>query len=272
MSLSADRESAAAQVLIVVPTLGRRPTELEQTLSSVAEQGVPTDVVLVAPTGESAARALARAFGANVVDDPGGLSSAINAGFRVAQPHHVLGNWLADDDTLEPDALAETTRVLLEHPDVAVAYGRCQYVDERDNPLWVSRAGKIAELVLPWGPDLIPQPGLLFRLADFQAIGGLDETLEFAMDLDLLLRLRRRGRFQYVPKTLATFRWHPDSLTVGFREASLAESEAVKKRYLPAFAKPISSAWELPVRWATRKMAGRLNARAQARRSTRLSN
>lgn len=60
--------------------------------------------------------------------------------------------------------------------------------------MWTSRSGRLAPALLSWGPSLIPQPGMLFRVADFRAVGGLDESLHYAMDLDLLLRLRRRGR------------------------------------------------------------------------------
>ena len=46
------------------------------------------------------------------------------------------------------------------------------------------------------------------------AAGGYDESLRFAMDLDMFLRLRSRGRFVSTPRTVASYRWHPDALTV----------------------------------------------------------
>ena len=70
-----------ARVLLVVPTLGRRPELLERTMSSIADQSVPADVVIVAPDGDEI-RATAARFGAAFIVDPGSQTKAINAGGR----------------------------------------------------------------------------------------------------------------------------------------------------------------------------------------------
>lgn len=255
---------AEPRVLIVVPTLGQRPDYLEQTLRSVADSGVAADIAVVCPTDAQHARELARTFDARVVHDPGSLSGAVNAGLAVAQPHHLYGNWIGDDDLLAPRSLAATTAALDRDPGAVLAFGHCTYIDERGRSIWTSRAGRVATWMLPWGPDLIPQPGMLFRLADFRAVGGLDESLRFAMDLDLLLKLRRQGRFIAIDQAVSCFRWHANSLTVSDRTASLAESEAVKRRYLPVALRRVAPIWEHPVRLATRLAAGRVTARARA--------
>jgi GT2 family glycosyltransferase len=103
---------------------------------------------------------------------------------------------------------------------------------------------------------------LLIRRAAWEEVGGLDLSLRYSMDLDLLLRLRRLGPFVAVPSPVATFRWHTESLTVSQREASLAEAQEVKRRQLGAIARTCAPLWEGPVRYATRKAAGRVNARA----------
>jgi GT2 family glycosyltransferase len=103
---------------------------------------------------------------------------------------------------------------------------------------------------------------MLFRLDAFRDVGGLDESLQFAMDLDLLLRLKRRGRLVDVGRPVSSFRWHSTSLTVSDRSSSLAESEQVKRRYLPRAVRPLAPLWEAPVRLATRLAARRLVARA----------
>jgi hypothetical protein len=84
------------------------------------------------------------------------------------------------------------------------------------------------------------------------------------MDLDLLLRLRTRGRFVYVGQTVSCFRWHQTSLTVSDRTRSLAESERVKHRYLPSPLRRVAPLWDVPVRWATAEAARRVARRAAA--------
>jgi GT2 family glycosyltransferase len=261
---SGRQHGAAPRTLLVVPTLGRRPEYLTQTLASVRAQDVPVDVVVVCPPDAGEARRAAVTHGATVLDDPGGMSAAVNVGLGAAREHHVYGNWIGDDDLLSPGSLAATTAALDRDPGAVVAYGACTYIDQAGRELWTSRAGRVAAWLLPWGPDLVPQPGMLFRLADFHAAGGLDESLQFAMDLDLLLRLRRRGRFVALRQPVSSFRWHAQSLTVSDRSTSLAESERVKRRYLAPPLRALAPAWEAPVRLATRIAARRLGERAAA--------
>jgi GT2 family glycosyltransferase len=249
--------------LVVVPTLGRRLEYLAETLESILVQDAPHDLVVVAPVAAEEARALATSQGARLVDDPGGLSAAVNAGIATAGPDHMYANWIGDDDRLAPGALALAAGLLSEHDGVSLVYGHCQYIDPSGRPLWTSRAGRWADLALPWGPNLIPQPGMLFRTTDFRAVGGLDESLQYAMDLDLLLRLRRRGRLVDLGVPVSSFRWHPDSLTVSSRRASLLESEAVKRRYLPPAARRVALLWERPTRWATHLAAEVVTRRAR---------
>lgn len=259
----------SAPVLLVVPTLGRRLDFLQQTLDSIAAQDVAADVVLVTPRDATAARDLAAERGARVVDDPGSLPAAVNVGVATAGPDHRYVNWIGDDDLLAPGSLASTTRALSADRGRVVAYGACAYIDDQGRHLWTSQAGRWAQRILPWGPDLIPQPGMLVRLDAWQAVGGVDASLRFAFDLDLLLKLRRQGSFVDVGTVVSSFRWHPDSLTVSDRTTSLDESEAVKRRYLSARARRLSWLWEQPVRVATRAAAREVTRRARQRSRTK---
>ena len=257
-----DKPDRPTRILIVVPTLGQRTEFLKRTLSSIADQGVPVDVVLVTPPTAQEARAIGATYGASLLDDPGGLSAAINLGMSQAEAEHEFVNWLGDDDTLAEDSLLAVCSALDRDPRASAAFGRCLYVDEHDNPLWVSQAGRAAPRVITWGPNLVPQPGMLIRREAWLAVGGLDTTLKYTMDLDLLLRLKRWGPLVSVPRIVSTFRWHVESLTVAERDASLAESEAVKRRYLPGVAAALAPAWEGPVRWATKRAAANVTKRA----------
>jgi hypothetical protein len=257
----------ATEVLIVIPTLGQRVDYLRQTLESIRNQQVAADITVVTPVSAVAARSLAHEFNAKVIDDPGSLPAAINLGVADAGMQHLYVNWLGDDDLLTADSLRVCVATLVAHPKTVLAYGACEYIDEQGQTLWVSRAGKWAQRILSWGPDLIPQPGMLVRRAAWSAVGGLDTSLRFAFDLDLLLKLRRQGRFVDVGAVVSQFRWHPDSLTVSDRTSSLNESEEIKRRYLSPWARKLSWLWEKPVRGATR-----VAARSVTRRAIRAAN
>ncbi len=252
-----------ADVLIVIPTLGRRAEYLGQTLESIVSQSVAVDIVLVAPPNAPAVIEAMTRYGLTVIADPGSLPSAINAGMATAQTHHRYVNWLGDDDLLTPGSLATTSAALDADSRRVLAYGACSYIDEQGRDLWVSKAGRWAERILAWGPDLIPQPGMLVRREAWNQVGGVDETLKFAFDLDLLLKLKRVGTLFDVGTVVSSFRWHAESLTVSDRTMSLDESEAVKRRYLPPTARQLAWMWEKPVRGATRLAAREVTRRAR---------
>jgi len=235
---------------------------LRENLASIRSQSVNSDIVLVAPPEDDEVQKAARDFDADLVADPGTLPGAINAGVSQAGAHHEFVNWLGDDDLLEPHSLAATTAALDIHARAVVAYGACRYIDDRGQELWVSRAGAWAPRILAWGPDLIPQPGMLVRTAAWKSVGGLDESYRFAFDLDLLLKLKRIGDLIAVPQVVSAFRWHGDSLTVGDRGTNLDESDRARLHALSPAARRVSWMWRRPVRAATRVAAWEVSRRA----------
>lgn len=254
------------RILVVLPTLGERLDYLRETLDSVAAQRVWVDItlVVVSPPSAIAARKLATEYGAVLVDDPkAGIGAAINCGLKARSGEEYYA-WVGDDDLFRDGGLGTLRRMLDSDRRAVVAYGACDYVDPQGRIAWVSQAGRLATFLLPWGPDLIPNPAALIRFDDLEAIGGFDEVLRYAMDLDAFLKLRRRGRFLATRTPVAAFRWHPESLTVANRRESSRESEAVKRSHLPAALRPISPLWDVPVRWASRMAAERVTAKALA--------
>lgn len=250
------------RVLLVVPTLGRRIPHLTLCLGSIASQDVPgVDLLLVAPPSAEV-EALAERYGARLVADPGrGMSGALNAGFDAAEPGTAYVGWLGDDDLLSPGSLAAATAALDADPGASMVFGWCDYVDDAGTVIFSSRAGRLAGRSIRFAPNLVPQPGSLMRLSDVQAVGGLDEQLTYSMDLDLFLRLRSRGRLLALPRTLASFRWHPDSITVQSEEASAEEADQVRMRYM---ARPVAAGYRLarwPGRWALRVVKWRVRRR-----------
>jgi len=250
------------RVLLIVATLGQRAQFLRQTLESIRSQDVPSDIIVVAPENSLETRELAEEFAASLVADPGSLAAAINVGADHAEDHHDFISWLNDDDLLEPGALRLTTQALDIHEEAVVAFGACRYVDPHGRELWISRAGKWAPRILPWGPDLIPQPGMLIRSRAWKEVGGLDGSFSLAFDLDLLLKLRKLGKLQNVNGVVSSFRWHPESLTVGDRDTNIRESERAKRASLKPWQRSLVWIWERPVRFATRVAAKEIQRRA----------
>lgn len=245
------RVAASRLTAVVVPTLGQRPEYLGLSLQSIRDAG-DAYILMVAPAAFDTASLIADGLIDEKVDETGTtLPDAINQGFAALPAEIRYIAWLGDDDILRPGSLVKTTEFLENHPKSAVVYGSCDYIDESGARLWTNRSGAWAAPLLRVGPDLIPQPGSLFRRSAFVSTGGLRTDLGWAFDLDIFLRLAKFGRLSYLRTTLAAFRWHAESLSVGQRGDSVREASQVRKEFLPTWLRPLSAIWEMPVRWAT---------------------
>lgn len=239
------------KVGIVVPTLGTRPDYLQQNLTSIRRAG-DAFVIVVAPKSESLRQSIPQGLVDKFIDDPEkGLAEAINAGFASMPTKIEFINWLGDDDLLASGSLAKAASALAADEFATFVYGGCDYIDDLGRRIWSNKSGKWAVSILRVGPDLIPQPGALFRRDAYERVGGLSSKFGWAFDFDLFIKLSKVGKGIYLPETLASFRWHPDSLSVGMRKKSVAEASAVRKSHLPAWMRPISVLWEWPIMQVT---------------------
>jgi GT2 family glycosyltransferase len=240
-----------SKVGIVVPTLGTRPEYLRQCLLSIREAG-PAFVLLVTKEVAEADALHAEGLVDSLVPDPGqGLPKAINAGIKGLPKEVEYINWLGDDDLLTAGSLVISSAVLDNEPKTVLLFGSCDYIDEDGYVVLRNKSGSWAVPLMRVGPDLIPQPGALFRRSVFEDVGGLSTKYSWAFDFDLFLRLSKKGHLRFVNKTLAKFRWHPESLSVEHRKKSVAEASLVRISHLPPLLRPVSFLWEWPVRTAT---------------------
>jgi GT2 family glycosyltransferase len=253
------------EIGIVVPTLGTRPKYLEQCLRSIRGAGNVL-IRIVIPDSVSLPAEITPDLYDQVIADPGmGLAAAIHAGL-ISFPESVKYiNWLGDDDLLKPESLEMTSRALQQNKEAVFVFGGCDYIDSSNQLIFTNKSGKYAVLLMRCGPQLIPQPGSLFRRDAYLKIGGLNTELKWAFDLDLLIRLSQIGKFKFLNRTLASFRWHEDSLSVGGRDGSVREASHIRKLFLPAVLRPISEIWELPMRTAIMYAGTKVSRRGEPR-------
>jgi GT2 family glycosyltransferase len=247
---------------IVVPTMGTRSEFLRQSLASIRSTGNAT-IHIVAPESANLASVLdPNSYDALVVDPGAGLSAAIDAGLRSFPSNVKYVNWLGDDDLLTEGSLDHSLALLEGDPNIALVYGRCQYIDGYGKSLWLNKSGSYAKYLMRCGPQLIPQPGSLLRRDVYERIGGLDHQYKWAFDLDLLIRLSRVGKLQFTPRTLAKFRWHEGSLSVGGRNSSVIEASKIRINSLPPPARFFAPLWETPIRKVILRAGNRLTVRS----------
>jgi len=140
-----------------------------------------------------------------------GQTDALMKGFRLAQGE--IFAWLNSDDTYRPGALKTVADFFRIHPDAGLLYGDAHYCDTAGAIIGTYRTEEF-DLEKLASANIICQPAAFFRRSAFEAVGGLDETLHFAMDYDLWIRIGRRFSCHYIPQLLATYRLHETSKTV----------------------------------------------------------
>jgi glycosyltransferase involved in cell wall biosynthesis len=140
-----------------------------------------------------------------------GQTDALIKGFGMAQGEILA--WLNSDDTYLPGALQAATDHFCANPESALLYGDAHYCDPQGAVIGSYRTGPFDYQRLAWF-NFICQPATFFRRDAFAAVGGLDGSLQFAMDLDLWIRIGSRFSCGYLPQTLALYRLHETSKTV----------------------------------------------------------
>jgi hypothetical protein len=133
-----------------------------------------------------------------------------------------------------PGTLAYVARFFDENPDVDVVYGHRIYLD--------ADGFEVGRCVLPphdpetlkWA-DYIPQETSFWRRRVWEAVGPIDETFNFALDWDFLLRSQRAGfRFKRLARFLACFRVHDAQKSTSMMHTGQQEMRRIRAEYLEA--------------------------------------
>jgi glycosyltransferase involved in cell wall biosynthesis len=138
-----------------------------------------------------------------------GQADAIARGFAQTsgRPEDLMA-WINSDDFYAPGTLAFVADWFARHPDVDAIYGHRILVDENSHEIgrWFLPPHDPAVLRLN---DFVPQETLFWRRRIWDKVGGIDPSLKFAMDWDLLLRFQNAGaKIVRVPYFLGCFRIH----------------------------------------------------------------
>ena len=160
----------------------------------------------------------------------GGQSAAINKGFRAARGEIVA--WLNADDTYLPGAIGAAADHFMNHPECAMVYGEGYRIDENSRLIGRFAATEPLNLwKLTYLSDYILQQSVFMRRHAVESVGYVDETLHWAMDWDLFLKIGQRFRIDYLPVYLGNIREHRSAKTASGGRRRLAELARVMRRH-----------------------------------------
>ena len=242
--LAESSPNPSPEIAIVVPTMGLRMDYLHQSLTSLRASGAGLLCIVSPKDVDLEELESAKLFDLRIDDAGDGLVSAINKAF-VALPEHIkFISWLGDDDLVAKDSLYNARQVMESNPNVVAVVGICDYIGPRGERILTNRAGSLGVRILSWGPNLVPQPGSLFRRSAFNEIGCLDPEYPLAFDFDLFLKMRKIGDIEFLNQKIASFRWHGTSLSVSQRRLAVLEASRIRRRNRSKPVAMLSLVWE----------------------------
>jgi glycosyltransferase involved in cell wall biosynthesis len=223
-------------ISVVIPSYNQ-VAFLERTIESLLSQAYPNLEIFVVDGGSTdGSREIierySRYFRWWCSEPDRGQAHALNKGFHRSSGE-VMG-WLNSDDRLAPGALHRISEFLSNHPGVNAVYGHRILIDENDMEVGRWTLPPHDSRVLTWA-DYVPQETLFWRRRLWDEVGGkIDESLDFALDWDLLLRFRETGaKIVRLPHFLGLFRVHAGQKTCANIESiGFHEMQKLRKRCL----------------------------------------
>lgn len=226
MSLSVVGRAVRRNPLVsVVMSVHNGERFLEVCLSSVlSQQGVDLEFVVVddgSTDGSPAILASAERSDPRlrvIRQGNTGLTKALARGCSAARGVYIARQ--DADDVSVAGRLAKLAGVLEARKDVVVASGWVELIGPAEESLRVTRypegveGGTGALLELERNPV---HASVMYRKADYVAVGGYRPEFYFAQDADLWLRMVDRGGFLYLPEVLYRVRIADDSISTTHR-------------------------------------------------------
>jgi glycosyltransferase involved in cell wall biosynthesis len=154
-----------------------------------------------------------------LIKSNGGVTSALNAGLKVARGEFVAR--MDADDIADPNRFAAQVAHMRDHPEVVavgchVIHMNADGVDTHHSPPYTTHE-EITACLWEGNSSAIPHYGSFMRRSALTQIGNYREEFRTAQDLDLFLRMSEIGKLANVPQYLMHYRVHEGS--VGARRA-----------------------------------------------------
>jgi glycosyltransferase involved in cell wall biosynthesis len=162
-------------------------------------------------------------------DVKGGISRAMNEGIAAASGDVVAH--LHSDDYYAGDDVLATVAERFACDSVNWVFGSIQVL--KDGVLVPPYPMQpFSFRALASGRVFVPHPAVFIRRSIFERVGVFDESLKYAMDIDLWLRLGRVSTPATFDRPLAVFRDHAGSVSSANRIKARQEEFQVRRRHM----------------------------------------
>jgi glycosyltransferase involved in cell wall biosynthesis len=145
-----------------------------------------------------------------VSEGDSGQSDAINKGINLAKGKFVT--WLNADDLFFEGALYKVKDVIVSSPSVELIFGSGVKIDRYGNEIKSVSCKNISHDSIKYAMTVL-QPAVFFSKSIYRKVGGLDCSLEYAMDWDLFLRMLQESNFTPLDFRIAKLRMYSETKT-----------------------------------------------------------
>jgi glycosyltransferase involved in cell wall biosynthesis len=211
---------------------------LKQTVESILKQTYHTFEFVVIDDG-STDRSLAILQNYAAQDHRIRLTHRENRGIPktrnelVAQAKGALIAVIDADDIAFPDRLALQVAFMEQNPEVVWVGGAFDLIDDRGRRLtrieFPQTNAEIQQLLVQGSTSFL-HPGAMIRRSAIEQVGGYDEALPTAHDLDLWLKLSDIGNLANLKQPVVQYRIHANSICDRNKERALSEIQTAFDR------------------------------------------
>jgi glycosyltransferase involved in cell wall biosynthesis len=188
---------------LVIPTLGRRQDELTEALKTLSRSDYICELIFVAP--ENQIRTIKEIVSINcpnfkvlyvIENKNSSLPQAINQG--LAEIRTGYWNWVGDDDRVILNEIDPIISNLSRNDRFVLGVGSCKYFSSKSKKEILNKTTKLAASIIFWGPNLIPQPSIVFRPKVVRQLGGVNPKYQLAFDQDLILNVLEVVKYSFI--------------------------------------------------------------------------
>ena len=164
-------------------------------------------------------------------ENNGQASAIINGIAHASGRYCLIVN--SDDPLVSPELFLKSQEILDANSEIAVTYPDWVLIDENGKKLEEIKVKEFSLDELVGRFNCLVGPGGVFRTSQAKDIGGWDSNFRFVPDYDFWLKLVAFGEFKRIPESLATWRSHGNSISIGSRGLEMSrERVVVTENYL----------------------------------------
>jgi len=222
------------KITVVTPSFNQERF-LEGTIQSVLGQGYPALEYILIDGGSTDGslniiERYERHFDYWVSEPDEGFADALRKGFSVSTGEVMC--WLNSDDLHEGWTLKEVARYFTAHPEAQVVYGDATWIDAKGRFVRPKRELPFNRFIWFFDHNYIPQPSTFFRREIYQEVGGLDLSIQVAVDTGLWASFLKKSAFHHVDRPWSRMRLYPEQLNQRLRSLSDVEDRSIREAHL----------------------------------------